>query len=112
MCQCTAVFPDPERRADWERYTGQNVIKGLVSTPGDADGTTVFNLGQVFDYTHDECEKKCDVTAGCVAYTQFATWYHDNEFYASCMGRSNANDVMEPDSDVLSGVQLAAAPGK
>ena len=63
-----------------------------------------FNFGQIFDYHHATCEGKCAAQTGCVAYTQFATWYPDGEFYASCMGRSDRYDVLEIDVSVLSGV--------
>ena len=69
-------------------------------------------MGQDFDFNHENCERKCEALSGCVAYTQFATWYHDSEFYASCMGRSNNYDIMEPDDAVKSGVMLFVPPGK
>ena len=106
------ILSEPGLQEEWDRYDGENVIKDLVSKPSEADGKDIFNLGQSFDFNYDECEKKCEVTSVCVAYTQFATWYHNSEFYASCMGRSNAHSVLEPDDAVKSGVKMTANPGK
>ncbi len=81
-----------------------------MSRPSDADGTTTFNFGQIFDFSHDECERRCEQQPGCVAYTQFAELYGDGNFMAACMGRSADNDVQEPDSATLAGV-CTSCPG-
>ena len=84
---------------DWDR-----VVTGILSSPDDADGVDTFDFGQIFDWSHDQCEAKCEQQAGCVAYSQFPTWYPNSDFFAACVGRSSTYDVLEPDSDVLSGV--------
>ena len=89
--------------SDWDRLVNLNVVTGILSKPSDADGVDTFYFGQIFDYEHDQCEAKCTQQPGCVAYSQFPTWRSD-DFFAACVGRSNKDNVLEPESDVLSGV--------
>ena len=87
------------------RIADTNVIKGLVSDPSEANGTDIFNFGEIYEFSHDQCEAVCEAQSGCVAYTQFASWYHVSRFFAFCMGRSNAFNVNEADSATLCGLE-------
>ena len=90
--------------SDWDRLVNLNAVTGILGKPSDADGVDTFDFGEIFDWSHDQCEAKCIQQPGCVAYSQFPTWYSDVNFFAACVGRSNKYNVLEPDSDVLSGV--------
>ena len=95
---------------DWDRSTNFNVVTGILSSPQNADGVDTFDFGEIFEWLHDQCEAKCEQQAGCVAYSQFPTWYPNGDFFAACVGRSSRYDVLEPDSDVLSGVVFTGMP--
>ena len=81
------------------------MILGLITDPDDADDDEhLFNFGQIFEFEHDQCEALCEAEPKCAAYTQFASYYPVNEFFASCIGRSSHYDVNEDDSATLSGI--------
>jgi hypothetical protein len=88
------------------------VVNGLIATPGDADGIDIFDFGLIFDFRHDDCEKRCDETPRCVAYTQFATFYHDSNFYAACVGRTSKYGTEDDDPSTLSGIKPGTLSSK
>jgi hypothetical protein len=79
----------------------------------EADGVDTFYFGQIYDFTQDECKRRCNDEAGCMAYTQFASWYWESNFHATCVGRSTRDEIMEPDEGgTLAGIKIVAPPGK